>query len=116
MAPLPDQIIGFEKQVGELLLDIARRNVAHAYLFVGPPHLGKFTIARWFASRLLCDHLPPDQHTVVQSQVERLIHPDYLSMDRLWVEETDDDWKSLSQYSNVRQNSLKKHLLFRMKY
>ncbi len=103
MIPLPDAILGHEKQCGQLLQDIAKNNVAHAYLFSGPKHIGKFTVARWFAWRILCDGLPPDQAAVAADQIERMIHPDFLALDKLWIEDVSDDWAVISQYSNIPQ-------------
>ncbi|MSR67603.1 hypothetical protein EXS65_02135, partial [Candidatus Peribacteria bacterium] len=85
MPSLPDRIIGHEKICGELLADIAHDNVSHAYLFTGPKHLGKFTVARWFALRILADGKPPEELEHIKDQVERLIHPDLLCLDKLWI-------------------------------
>jgi DNA polymerase-3 subunit delta' len=103
MASIPDRIIGHEKQIGQLISDIAKKNVAHAYLFAGPKHLGKFTIARWFASRLLADHLPAAEYATVKDQAERLIHPDLLVLDELWMEDVNDDWATIGKSSNAPQ-------------
>lgn len=103
MPVIPDPIVGHQKQCGQLLSDIAHRNVSHAYLFVGPAHLGKFTIARWFAWRILSDGKRADEVQGVKDLVERLLHPDLLSLDKLWMEEKQDDWKFIGQYSNVDQ-------------
>lgn len=103
MPPIPDPIVGHEKQCGQLLSDIASRNISHAYLFVGSPHLGKFTIARWFAWRILMDGVPADEGQRIRTLVERLIHPDLLSLDKLWMEGKQDDWNFIGQYSNISQ-------------
>jgi DNA polymerase-3 subunit delta' len=108
MPPIPD-IVGHEKQLGALLQDIAKRNVAHAYLFTGAPHLGKFTIARWFAWQLLADDGNPSQDAVIRDQIERLIHPDFLSLDALWMEGVQEDWAIIGLSSNVpQQHRMKK--------
>ncbi len=103
MPTIPDQIIGHEKVQGELLSDIAHGNVSHAYLFVGPPHLGKFTVARWFAWRILADRKSPEDVSTIKDQVERLIHPDLLSLDALWIKDISEDWNVIGQSSNVTQ-------------
>lgn len=103
MPLIPDQIIGHESVLGSLLSDIAHDNVSHAYLFAGPHHLGKFTVARWFAFRILADGQPPSVLPAIKDQIERLIHPDFLCLDKLWIEDVQDDWKTLGQYSNVSQ-------------
>ncbi len=48
-------VIGHRRAV-EYLGRVARRGTpAHAYLLVGPPQVGKLTLARWFASALSCE-------------------------------------------------------------
>lgn len=47
-------IIGHERQLKYLERVIARGRLAHAYLFHGPEHIGKETIARAIAKFLLC--------------------------------------------------------------
>ncbi len=103
MSRVPDVIIGHERQCGQLLHDIAHGNVAHAYLFVGPKHVGKMTISRWFASRLLADGMPPEAYRRVKSDVEKLIHPDFLSLDLLWIEGIQEDWTVIGETSNAPQ-------------
>lgn len=103
MPPLPDPILGHEKQCGQLLQDIAKNNVSHAYLFSGPKHVGKFSVARWFAWRLLCDGRPPEDAQTLADQIERLIHADFLSLDELWVEELNEDWSRITKTSNIPQ-------------
>lgn len=104
MSSLPDHIIGHQRQCAELLRDIASRNVSHAYLFSGLRHLGKFTVARWFALQLLRNHLSPESGAAVQDQIERLIHPDFLCLDLLWIESNQEDWNVIGRYSNVPQH------------
>lgn len=103
MPSLPEKILGHEKQRGQLLQDIAKGNVAHAYLLAGPKHLGKFTVARWFAAQLLSDSVPADERSTVREKIERMIHPDFLSLDQLWIEGVMEDWAMISQTSNVPQ-------------
>jgi DNA polymerase III subunit delta' len=103
MASIPDLIIGHDKQCGQLLQDIAKDNVSHAYLFSGPAHIGKFSVARWFAWRLLCDKRPPEEAKTIGGQIERMIHPDYLSLDKLWIEEVQEDWGDITKTSNIPQ-------------
>lgn len=45
-------IVGHETQLKKLEHDIVSDNVAHAYLFRGPRHIGKSTVAKQFASLL----------------------------------------------------------------
>ncbi len=96
-------IIGHERQREELLRDIATSNVAHAYLFSGQAHLGKMTMARWFAWQILSQSLSPEENARVRVQVEGLLHPDLLVLDQLWIEELQEDWAMIAQTSNVSQ-------------
>lgn len=101
--PRIPEIIGHGKQCAELIGDIAYGNVSHAYLFLGQPHLGKFTIARWFALRLLLENQDPATLEKIHDQIARMIHPDFLSMDKLWIEGFEEDWSQISQSSNIPQ-------------
>lgn len=83
--------------------DIQHANIAHAYLLSGKEHLGKFTVARWFAWQILSAHLPETERGIVKDQIERLIHPDFLCMDLLWIEDVMDDWSVISKASNIPQ-------------
>lgn len=47
-------IVGHQRQIEALERDIREGNVAHAYLFSGPPQCGKFRVARAFAGILQC--------------------------------------------------------------
>ncbi|MDQ7030248.1 MAG: DNA polymerase III subunit delta' [Ardenticatenia bacterium] len=50
-----EEIIGHRRAVERLARVAAQQAPAHAYLFVGPPHVGKRTVARWFARALVCE-------------------------------------------------------------
>lgn len=96
-------IIGHARQLAELETDLETGNVAHGYLFVGPAHIGKSLVARWFASQLLARHLPPSERSVAQSHIDRLLHPDFLSLDQLWIEDQCEDLDLIAKSSNLSQ-------------
>lgn len=48
-------IAGYEQIVGLLKNSIVSGRPAHAYLFTGPPHVGKMTLAKAFAQALNCE-------------------------------------------------------------
>lgn len=48
-------VTGHQRAVELLSNSITQGHVAHAYLFTGPPHVGKSTLARAFAQALNCD-------------------------------------------------------------
>ncbi len=50
-----NMVVGHSWALDLLTRQLARGQVAHAYLFTGPPQVGKGTLARWFAQALLCE-------------------------------------------------------------
>lgn len=103
MPRIPEVIVGHEKERGRLLGDIASGNVSHAYLFAGAPHLGKLTIAQWFGMLLLSDDVAPELRPRVKEEIERFIHPEFLCLDDLWIEDVNDDWAKIGMSSNTPQ-------------
>jgi DNA polymerase-3 subunit delta' len=97
------QIVGHSAQLSELLRDLETGNVSHAYLFSGPRHLGKMTLARWFAAELLCTGVDPANIDSVYHHIERLTHQDLFVLDQLWIEETCEDWNVIARTSNAPQ-------------
>ncbi len=76
-------IVGHRRAVERLARVAGRRTPAHAYLLVGPPHVGKRTVARWFARALLCDagQGVPCGRCRACELVEAGRHPDVLAVD-----------------------------------
>ena len=103
MIAASDVIIGHKFQISELQRDIEADNVAHAYLFSGPAHLGKMTVARWFGHKLLCEGLSEEACEKASKDIKRLTHPDLLSLDQLWIEGVCDDWDVIAKSSNIPQ-------------
>lgn len=99
----PQTIVGHTLQREQLQSDIASGNVAHAYLFSGPAHVGKHTLALQFASQLLLLGVEDSERETVQHSIDTLTHPDLLVLDALWMADTQDDWNMIAQYSNVAQ-------------
>lgn len=108
MVRIPDRIIGHESHRDALKADIASGNVSHAYLFHGPEHLGKMTVALWFARELLCSDKSKEECATTEHQIERLTHPDLLILDQLWMEEKCEDWNVIAKRSNVPQGHREK--------
>lgn len=80
-------IIGHSNIVSYLQNNLANGKVSHAYLFVGPRHLGKTLVAQNFINSLVCENLhqgkglvPCGQCQCCQ-QVANRLHPDIF-----WVE------------------------------
>lgn len=97
-------VVGHARQIAQLENDLATGNVAHAYLFVGPDRVGKSTVARWFATELLTRGLEPSAKSAAERQIERLIHPDFLSLDQLWIEDVSENLDEIALSSNVPQS------------
>ena len=53
------QVVGQGKAVTLLESSLRKGHISHAYLFVGPPHVGKLTLARNLAQALNCESEEP---------------------------------------------------------
>jgi len=53
------QVVGQTRVVSLLKRSLERKVVAHAYLFIGPPHVGKMTLALNLAQALNCEAAEP---------------------------------------------------------
>lgn len=73
-------IIGQPRALSLLRSAMERGRVHHAWLFAGPPGVGKEATARAFAASLLCSTEEPDACGVCLScqKLERGVHPDLL--------------------------------------
>ncbi len=98
-----DAILGHRSQLTALGKDLALNNVSNAYIFSGARHLGKFSIAKRFGRELLCDGLSPEESGAVDEQIRRLLHPDFLVIDQLWIEDVCEDFAVLGKSSNIPQ-------------
>lgn len=106
MAPL--DILGHRTQIAELEDDIRSGNVAHAYLLSGPKHLGKFTIAKWFSRELLTIGAADEKEKkAIAGRADRLLHPDYLQIDQLWIEDVCEDADVIARSTNISQHHRK---------
>ncbi len=72
-------ITGHEKQLGELERDLESGNLPHAYLFTGPPKVGKFTLAKRLAKILQCGDKGCGACAVCVN-IEKGYHPDTLEI------------------------------------
>ncbi len=101
--PATEEIVGHGSQTQSLLADLATGNVAHAYLFAGKKHLGKFTIAKWFAKTLLLSDAKDEDQERLAFEIDRLFHPDILVIDQLWIEDLCEDFDVIAKSSNISQ-------------
>jgi DNA polymerase-3 subunit delta' len=102
------EIIGHESQLQALRKDLETDNVAHAYLFAGKRHLGKFTAAKWFAETLLLSDVSETEREKRRHEIDRLLYRDLLVIDQLWIEESCEDFDVIARYSNVPQQHRQK--------
>lgn len=71
--------------------------------------MGKFTIAKWFAKELLLVGVGnEDDRERVEREVDRLIHPDFLALDQLWMADMCEDFDVIAKSSNVPQQHRKR--------
>jgi len=72
-------VVGQDKAVAQLQAALRRQAVAHAYLLVGPPQVGKMTLALNFAQALNCQGTaPPCQECPACGRIASSQHPDVL--------------------------------------
>ncbi len=99
----PSPIIGHARQLTELASDIENNNIAHAYLFAGAAHLGKMTVAKWFSRELIMEGKTDEEKKGIDHALERLLHPDLLVLDQLWIEDVCEDYDVIARSTNVPQ-------------
>ncbi len=85
------QIVGHRNVLSYLQGNLSAGKSSHAYLFFGPKHVGKNTVAEFFVTSLVCEKLPSHQGPTpcyeckCCQQAKNRIHPDIL-----WVSRTVD--------------------------
>lgn len=109
------KILGHSQILNFLHTAHEQDKLAHAYLFVGPQHVGKFTVAWHLAAKFLCSGAPQDGLFGGQEktgydkpcnkctsclQLEKGIHPDYLAVKPL----EDKHVISIAQIRNLLKN------------
>ena len=96
-------IIGHARKREQLRRDVEQKSLAHAYLFAGKKHLGKFTIARWFAEEVLSIGVEEGEKERIVTLVRKNAHPDLLTLDQLWIEDLCTDWNVIAKSSSAPQ-------------
>lgn len=78
--------------------------LTHAYLFSGKRHLGKFTIALWFAELILTHSCKNEaEKESLSLLIRKNTHPDLLILDALWIEDVCTDWNVIARSSSAPQ-------------
>jgi len=76
-------LVGQDQAIALLQGAVAANRLAPAYLFAGPPGVGRSLAARGFIELLFCQDLPVNQQPSLQKRLHQGNHPDLL-----WVEPT----------------------------
>jgi DNA polymerase-3 subunit delta' len=76
-------LLGQDQAIALLKGAIATNRIAPAYLFAGPPGVGRSLAAGAFIELLFCRDIPSDKHPSLQRRLRQGNHPDVL-----WVEPT----------------------------
>ena len=84
-------IIGHSRVLGFLKKSVEKKRIAHAYLFTGPAHLGKRTVALEFIKML------------VGQEMDKAVHPDILIIKPEVVEKEDVKKESAISISQARE-------------
>lgn len=109
-------IIGHHHIISYLQHNINEDKVSHAYLFVGPDHVGKNTVVEYFANSLVCENLTtkcepiPCEKCACCRQIKNKIHPDVFWLKREVNEKTGNFKKNISiEQIRELQNRLNLH-------
>jgi len=109
-------IIGHSNIVSYLKKGLASLKVSHAYLFVGPLHIGKTIVAQNFVNSLICENLHKNEGPVpcgqcqYCQQIAKKIHPDVFWLSRETNEKTGKLKKNISiEQIRELQNKLSLH-------
>jgi len=73
------KIVGHKKILAYLSKTSSAKTISHAYLFYGPEHVGKSTVARWFGKMLVCEKScgAPCEMCRACVEIEKGIYPDF---------------------------------------
>lgn len=102
-------IIGYHRQLQLLDLHVRKGTLSHAYLFTGPRHVGKLTIARCAAASILCEKktdAPGNLFSCGECNSCKMCaagaHPDMYMVD---TEETREQFLRLEDIQRVRERA-----------
>lgn len=84
-------IWGHQRQIKSLQMSIINNKVAHAYLFSGPPSVGKMTVSKYFVKSIQCQaKIRPCGICKSCLDIEKNIHPDTVIIDQKGAIRIDD--------------------------
>jgi DNA polymerase-3 subunit delta' len=95
------QIVGHKKIIHFLQKGIEKDRLSHAYIFYGAKHLGKKTVANYFAKSIFCqtrdsDDIIPCDTCVNCKQFKNKTHPDLITIKRISDKKTGKLKKNIS--------------------
>lgn len=102
-----DQILGQSTAISQLRAAIASGRVHHAFVFHGPPGVGKFTTARAFAAELL----DPRDGSPTSAQARAGVHPDLHVIRKELAREHEDAKVRERKQTNIPLDVLRTFLL-----
>ena len=97
-----DDIVGHKHAISQIENDIINHNLTHAYLLAGPPEVGKYAVAKKFANILIC----PNEYCRSCNDCQQFksnLHPDVITVNKLWIEKINEDLDIISASSNFNQ-------------
>ena len=80
-------ILGHRNVVNFLQKSLTTKQLSQAYIFYGPSHIGKTTVAKYFIKSILCEHsgafdkAVPCEDCSCCRQIEAGTHPDFFEVD-----------------------------------
>ncbi len=100
------QVVGHDWVVTLLKKSISTERVSHAYLFTGPPHVGKRTLALNLAQALNCqDQEKPCGQCVSCRKISNGVHPDVRVIDRQYQAHLREE--TLAQQKELRIDTIR---------
>jgi DNA polymerase-3 subunit delta' len=98
--------IGHRKIINLLKKQIFKKNIHHAYLFIGPTNVGKLNLAKYFATLI---HSGKNDK-MIKSQIDKDIHPDTIVIKPNLAKKTASRSISINQiHELLRRTSLSPH-------
>ena len=94
-------ILGHDRVVAALARDLERGTVSHAYLFAGPASVGKYTVAKAFATDIVLAESEDKDGAARSIAANR--HPMITTVNQLYMEEVQEDMEVLAHSSNYNQ-------------
>jgi DNA polymerase-3 subunit delta' len=103
----PWKTLGHTKQKQEIENNILNNSLAHATLFLGPKHIGKFQFAQEIVQAILCPNMMCNTCSVCK-ELSFLSYPDYIVVDGLYYSPKNIDKEKIALETNISQDHREK--------